>query len=385
MNWFNKLIQIIGKDLISVTASNTVAAVIGGVFWFIIASFMLAEEYGKLNYYLSIAFVSSTLSLMGLNITVMTFLAKGNEKLRYQANLLVIISNIFVFLLLLIFVNHIPTIFLLIGLSFFVMSWAEILGRKDYKKYSLIVIGQRLLQVFLAILLFFFMGVDGIIIGYSLSALLFSYKFFKSFKGINLQFSEIKQKFSFAMHSYSLAISMTVTLYADKLLIGPLFGFSVLGLYQIGYQFLLLESIIPVSIFQFLLPREASQIENKKILLKGLIISIILSAFGYFFIPTIIMAFFPNFVEAIQSAQIMSLGIIPMTLSAIINSKFLGKEKGKPVLISACSYILTLYGLIIVLGGTYGLIGLAFAVLTSLVIQAAILFVMFKIIEKRSR
>lgn len=384
MKWFIKLIESIGKDLATVTTGNTIAAVGGGLFWLFIASLLNPEEYGEVNYYLSIGLVSATLSLMGLNTTVTTFLAKGNERLRYQANLLVLSSNILVLLLLILFVNHLATMVLLIGWSFFVMSWAEILGRKDYKKYSLVIIGQRALQIFLSLSLYYVIGINGIILGYALSALLFSYNFFKSFKGFKFEFDEIKQKFSFVGHSYSNAIASNVTLHLDKLLIGPLFGFGILGFYQIGFQFLLLESIIPTSLFQFLLPREASHIRTKKILGKGLLVSLIISIVVYFSLPLIISSLFPKFIESIIPAQIMSWGLIPMTAIAIINSKLLGREKSKPIFISACIYISVLYGLIVILGTYFELVGLAFAVIISLTTQASILFTFFKIKEKNS-
>ena len=384
MKWFTKLIESIGKGLLTVTTGNAIAAVGGGLFWLFIASLLNPEEYGEVNYYLSIGLVSATLSLMGLNTTVTTFLAKGNERLRYQANLLVLFSTIMVLILLILLVNHLAAIVLLIGWSFFVMSWAEILGRKDYKRYSFMIIGQRVLQIFLSISLYFVIGINGIILGFALSALLFSYNFFKSFKGFKLEFNEIKQKFSFVGHSYSLAIASSVTIYADKLLIGPLFGFGILGFYQIGYQFLLLEAIIPISLFQFLLPREASQIPTKNILGKGLLVSLIVSTVFYFSLPLMISSFFPNFIESIMPAQIMSWGLIPMTATAIINSKLLGREKSKPIFITACIYISVLYGLIVILGTYFELVGLAFAVIISLTTKSSILFIFFKIEEKSS-
>ena len=380
MNWLSKFVQLIGieKGLIFVTAGNTIASLVGAIFWLFIASLLLVEDYGRLNYHLSLASLLSVLSLLGLNTTVTTFLAKGNESLKYQANLLVLISNCFVILSLLIFIKEIPTVFLTIGISFYTMSWAEILGRKDYKKYSFVLILQRSLQICLSLLLYFIIGLDGLIIGYALSVLLLSYNFFKSFKAFRLTIGELRQKSSFIIHSYSQAIANTLTWYMDKLLVAPLFGFGVLGLYQISFQFLLFLAIIPLSLFQFLLPRDASQITGKKYIIIGLIVAGISSTSFFIAIPTMIKTFFPHFIQSIQASQIMIFSVIPMTANSILISKSFGREKSKPVLIAAIIYIFILLFLMVALGSILGLIGLAVSVLISSTAQFLALFFMSK-------
>jgi O-antigen/teichoic acid export membrane protein len=380
MNWLSKFVQLIGleKGLIFVTAGNTIASLAGALFWLFLASILLVEDYGRLNYHLSLAYFLSVLSLLGLNTTVTTFLAKGNESLKYQANLLVLISNCFVVFSLLFLIKEISTVLLLIGISFYTMSWAEILGRKDYKKYSLVLILQRSLQILLSLFLYFIIGLDGLIIGYALSVLLLSYNFFKSFKGFKLTFKELRQKSSFIMHSYSQTISITLTTYLDKLLVAPLFGFGILGLYQISFQFLLFLSIIPLSLFQFLLPREASQKKDRKYTILGLIVAAISSTSFFIAIPTIIKTFFPHFIESILASQIMIFSVIPMTANSILISKSFGREKSKPILIAAGIYIFILLVLIVALGNILGLIGLAFSVVISSTAQTIALFFLSK-------
>jgi O-antigen/teichoic acid export membrane protein len=380
MKWLSKFVQLVGleKGLVFVTAGNTIASLVGAIFWLFIASLLLVEDYGRLNYNLSLASLLSVLSLLGLNTTVITFLAKGNESLKYQANLLVLISNCFVALSLLIFIKDIPTIFLLFGISFYTMSWAEILGRRNYKKYSFVLILQRSLQITLSFLIYFIIGLDGLIIGYALSVLLLSYNFFKSFKGFKLTFKELTQKSSFIMHSYSQAISNTLTWYMDKLVVGPLFGFGILGLYQISFQFLLFLSIIPLSLFQFLLPRGASEIKVKRYIIIGLIVAAISSTSFFIAIPTMIKTFFPHFIQSLEASQIMIFSVIPMTANSILISRSFGREKSKPVLIAAGIYIFTLLLLMVSLGNILGLIGLAVSVLISSTAQSVALFFMSK-------
>ena len=378
MNLFSRLLKFIGLDkgLVSVAGGNTIASITGAVFWLFIATLMSTEDYGHLNYYLSIAFLFGSLSMLGLGTTVTTFLSKGEEDVRYQANLLVIFSNCAISVLLILLINHLSIVLLLIGVSFFGMSQAEYLGRRNYKKYSYVTIVQRLLNVPLALLLYFIIGVDGIILGYAVSTLLFSYNFFKSFKGFKPKFSYLKQKIPFIVHSYSLNISANVTSNVDKLLIAPLFGFGILGLYQIGFQFLIFLSIIPTSLFQFLLPQEAARIQQKKIVIKGLIIAVVISTLFFIAIPAIITFIFPHFKESVEVSQIMIFGIIPLTLNMIMYSRFLEGEKSKAVFISSCVRVSALLILIFFLGSNYGLAGLGFATLISLSLESISLLIM---------
>ena len=77
------------------------------------------------------------------------------------------------------------------------------------------------------------------------------------------------------MHVYSLTLTRKMSLYLDKLLIPELFGFSILGEYLLGFQILMLLSVIPSSTIQFLLPIKSSVKQEKNFAKKIIIISII--------------------------------------------------------------------------------------------------------------
>jgi O-antigen/teichoic acid export membrane protein len=379
LDWLNKLIQLIapGRDLLFVTAGNTTGALVSAIFWLFIASLLSVHDYGLVNYYLSLSLLLSVLSLLGLNTTVITFLAKGNNRLQFQANQLVLISNCLAIIPLVILIKHIPAGLLILGISFYTMSWAEILGKKEYRKYAIVVIVQRSLQVILSLLLYYFIGLDGLILGFASSTLLLSYNFFKSLKQAKpLQFNELAHKSSFIIDNYFQAISNTVILYMDKILIAPLFGFGVLGLYQISFQFLLFLSVIPLSLFHFLLPREAAQLHTKKFVVIGLITAVVSSIVFFIAIPTIIGLFFPHFTEAIQASQIMIFSIIPMTFNSVLISKLFGREKSRPVLLTTAIYIFVLLLLMTQLGHILGLLGLAISVIISSTVQSIALFAM---------
>jgi len=385
MNLLNKLLKLIGLDkgLVSVAGANAIASITGALFWLFIATLMTKEDYGQLNYLLSIAFLFSGLSVFGLGNTVTTFVSKGEEIVWRQANLLVLFSNGIVFVLLLIFITNLPVVILLLGVSFFTMSLANYLGQRNYKKYSFVVIVQRLLNVPLSLGLYFVMGINGIILGYAISQLLLSYSFFSSLKGSKLQFGFLRSKLPFVLHSYYFDITGDIARNADKLLIAPVFGFGILGLYQIGFQFLTFLTIIPISLFQFLLPQEAAKVQQKQVVIKGVGVAIIVSLVFFVAIPIIIKTIFPHFIESIQVSQIMIFSIIPLTMSAIIYSRFFGREKSKVVLISSGVRVATLLVLLYFLGKNFGLVGLGFSSLASTTLELITLLIISKFLHNR--
>ena len=60
-------------------------------------------------------------------------------------------------------------------------------------------------------------------------------------------------------------ISQVLLMYGDKILIGSIFGFSMLGNYYFAFQVFMLLDTIPKSISQYLLPQEAEGKKNKKL------------------------------------------------------------------------------------------------------------------------
>ena len=376
MSWFStKIFKPFGIDqgLVYVTIGNIGSAVLGAVFWLILASILIAENYGVLNYYLASTFIFGTVALLGLNPTVTTYLAKGVEKVKHQSNLMALLSGVAFIAPLIILTGYLELSVLLIGVVLFQMSVAELLGRKMYKEYTFILVGQRAAQIVFGISLYFVYGIDGVIIGYTLAFIAFSYRYLITIKNFRLDFSQIRTNFKFMMHSYAMELARTISMFSDKLLIAPLFGFTVLGLYQLGAQFLLFLGMVPTIFYHYLLPQEASGIHSRRISLSGFVISSILAIVFVLSVPWIITTFFPNFTDSMLAAQLMSIGIIPMTITSTLSSRFLGMERSRPVLIGATIYIATQYTTIIILGNIFGIVGLALSLIIALTAQAAYL------------
>jgi O-antigen/teichoic acid export membrane protein len=363
-------------------SSNMIASVIGALFWLVLAAILTATSYGELNYYIAAATLASSLSLAGVNFTIMAYLPKGFEKIVGQANVLVLVLSSISSIILVTIINNIPVALLVLASSSFAMTAAEFLGRKNYKQHSILMIVNRAAQVILSLGLYYLFGINGIILGYALPPLALSYPFFRSLKSASFSFDELKRRMTFSLHSYSVSLSQAIATNADKLLIAPIFGFEILGLYQLGFQFLMFLTVIPASLYQYLLPQEASGIERKGVKTFGLVLSILLAIALFFMLPVIIERFFPKYTEATTVAQLMILGVIPLTMTSLINAQLLGKEKSKLVVIGSAAYISSLIILLYMLGSRFGLLGLGMAVIISSSIQFAVLWIIINIRRK---
>lgn len=370
------------KGLIYITLGNLLGAAATGAFWLLLALIQNADEYGKTNYEISIASLAASAALLGLNTTVTTYVAKGSSKINVQANQLILISS-GIAAMIVAFFNWILGFFV-IGMAFWMMSTYELLGRKMYKQYAFVNIGARASQLFVSILLYYFLGITGIAIGFIISFLIFSQRYFISTKEFSRDFSEVKNKIKFSLNIYSFNMSNAFLLYFDKLIIAPLFGYAVLGYYQLGFQFLLFLGMIPISFYQYLIPEESSGLKKTRVRFLGLLVSIGLTAILFLSSPWILQYLFPHYMASLDSMRIMSIGIIPMMIVWTLNSKFLNIGDTKYVLFGSAIYLTIQISLIFYLGSTMNVIGLALAVVLALIAQASFLFISDKHLQQKN-
>jgi O-antigen/teichoic acid export membrane protein len=137
-------------------------------------------------------------------------------------------------------------------------------------------------------------------------------------------------------------------LYIDKIIIAPLYGFYLLGLYQISTQFLMLLAILPSSLFLYLLPKEVQGYSSIRLTTGAVLLAVIFSVTLFFSGDIILQHLFPNFVAAGEIVKIVTFGAIPMTFVASFNSKLLGAEKSNYVFVGAMVFLITLLSLLLV-------------------------------------
>ncbi len=348
------------KDLTTLGSANIIGALIYGIFWFTMAALLGTEQYGKISYLITIGTMTSSIASFGASNTVMTYTAK-EQKIQTSVYFLVIILSIVASLIVFFFVYDIGVSLLVFGTAIFSLVLSEQLGRKLYKDYSKYVISQRLLLVGLAMGLYFLLGPRGIILGFALSYFPYLVTLYKGSRNSKIEINAIKIRIGFMAHSYAMDLSSILVLSSDKLIVYPMFGFALLGNYQLGMQFLAVLTVLPGSVYQYILPRQASGISDKKLVRVTILISIVLAIVGILLAPKVIPLLFPKFKEAVEIIQIMILAIIPTSVNLIYISKFFALEKSRIVLFTSLLNLGVQTLAIIILGKLYGINGAAAA------------------------
>ena len=230
-------------------------------------------------------------------------------------------------------------------------------------------------MVFLSIFFYCLLDSDGIIIGIALSFVPFIILYYKEFKNVKISFGVLKSKKEFMANNYLLSFTRMFAGSIDKIIIVPIFGFTILGNYALGMQFYMIMLIIPSIVYQYTLPQDA--IGNPSILLKKLTVltSIILTILGIVLAPIIIELMFPEFLDATVIVQIVSLGLIPGTINFMYISKFLGNLQNRIVLISSGVFLSTIIIGIVVLGEPYEVYGIAGSFVLAVTLEAVFLII----------
>ena len=320
------------RSVTMIGSSNIIGSAITGVFWILIASLIGTDSYGELSYFLSIIGISSVIAMIGGGYTMQVYAAKG-VKIESSLYFIGIIASTAAAITLFLIFENLGVSISVVGIVAFNFILFEILGKKLYKKYFKIFVAQKILFVILALTFYFAFGPEGILVGYGISLLLFSQIIYKSFKNTKVNFSIIRERINFLTHNYIAEMSGTARNNIDKLIIAPLLGFSVLGNYFVGLQIMELMLIIPAIVFKYTLHEDSIGESTGKIKILTIVVSFFIMLLGIFVAPLVIPIVLPAYATAVDLIPIISLAVIPRTISMMIFSSFLGQEKTKFVLV----------------------------------------------------
>jgi len=358
------LIQL--KKLSLVSIGYGVSSLLAYVFYFLFAKILSVELFGELIYLFSISTVLVIVSRIGLGQTNVVQIAKGNEEFSSQANVLHLIIVVSISIILF-FINPFLSI-LTIGVAFFVMDLNLLQGKRDYKKYLMISISCRIFQIIFSLLFYYIMDFYGILLATAIVAFFHGPHYIKSLFRWKFSFDQIRKFSVSSLNNFGVESAQILPNWIDKLLLVPLLGFSVVGIYQFGYMVLLALGILPMILYTYLLPEESSGTQTRRIIFGGLSISIILAIFTFFIAPLAVTSFFPEFEQSIIVIQILSVGAIPLTIISILNAKLQSNES-RLVGIGAVVRIASHLILIPLLWNVAEFEGLAIAVIISLLIH----------------
>jgi len=364
-----KIISNKFRDLSFYSVGTLVTNGIGGIFWLYMASLLGTEGYGEISYLISIAIMAGTISLAGMSNLLIVYGAK-NIKIQSTIFLIGLISSGITASIVFFVINNDITISLyIIGYVIFTLVTAELIGQKLFSKYSKIIIIQKIMLVVFSIALYHIIGLQGIMLGIAMSFLLFIILMFKTFRKIKINFPILKSRYKFSINSFLLDISNAFNGSLDKIIIAPILGFSLLGNYQLGLQFIGLLYLIPGMLFSYALSHDASGNSTKLVKKMIIGISILFSVLSIILSPILLPILFPQFTEAIVVIQIMSVSIVPSAIASTYISKYLGSENSKIVIIGSALYLSAQIISIIILGNIYGLNGVALSVVISSIVH----------------
>jgi len=363
------------KDFMSLGIANFLVAIIGGLFWLYIAKILEKTEYGEIGYLISFASLAGGLSIMGFASLIVVYEPK-KENVFPSSYVIVVIASAIAAVIAFILIQNIIVSLLVMGIASFEVIVHGILAKKQYKKFSIYFLLRQMVSVGLAIFFLQIWGINGILFGYFLGTLIAFKELYPIMKNKKIEYSILRPKMRFILETYALKISDVVFLWGDKLLIGALFGFTLLGSYYFAAQYLLLLFNFPKTIAQYLLPQEAEGKKNKKFKLVSILVACLLALISIVAISYGIDTFFPKFTETILPIQIMSISIIPLAISQIQIIEYLGKGNSRMVL-NANIFHVTLYFLLIIgLGESFGLMGIAFAFLIPAILKPIFILIM---------
>ena len=375
-NLKKKIIQ--QKDLASIGFANITGSGISAVFWLYIASVIDPGEYGEIHYFIAIAALAQIISLIGSSNVLTVYTAK---KIKIQATLffISILVAIASAVIIIIIFSRLDAALLVLGYIIFEMVNAVLLGKKAYTEYSKYFLSQKILMLVFGIGFYYFIGFDGILYGLVLSFIPYTVLVFREFKETKIDFSLLKSRKGFIVNNYAMGVSGRVSSTIDKLIIAPLLGFALLGNYSLALQLFVILLIVPTIIYKYLLPHDATGESNRKLRYVAMLLSVGIAVLGIGLSPYIIPNLFPKFIDAIDAIQIMSVAIIPATLTLLYTSKLLGLEKSKFVLTAEIISASTLIAGFIILGPIFGIMGLASVFVLSVTLEACLLFGITKI------
>ena len=383
MNFWNNLRQrlVEVKGLGFIGFGDITGVAISSIFWFYLASVIEPHEYGDIHFFLSIAAIGSSIALFGTQDSITVLTAKGH-KIQSGLNIISLGISSITSLCLIIFFQRIDVGIIVIAYVINTLSIGDLLGKKQFLKYSQYNILQKILTLVLGIGFLYAFGPPGIIYALAISYTGYLIRIIKTFQEVPINFKLIKAKTNFLSHNYIVYLAGSFGAQLDKIIVVPLLGSAVLGNYSLALQVITVFTMFTTILFKFLLPQESSGIQNKFLIQIVIIISVVISLVGIFLSPLVIPNFFPKYVDVGIAIQIMSLSIIPITINTICTSRLLSKEKSKLVLIGNLISLIIIISGILTLGSMYGTIGIAISFVLSSISKATYLGLAVKKYER---
>ena len=351
------------RDIGTIGGADIFGTVMSAVFWFYLASQIEPSSYGEIGWFLGIAGLFSGIALFGTANTITVYTAKKTQ-IQSTLNFISLSASVILSFIVIVLFPSFYTIdvgIILIAYVINTLAIGDLLGRKQYTNYSKYTLVQKGLTLGLGVSFFYLFGYEAIIFALALSYVLHFKRIFSIFKEMRINFSLIKPRIGFIGNNCFMSILAVTSGQVDKIVVAPLLGFAILGNYSLAVQVVSVMLILPNVFQKYLLPQESTGVKNRKPKILVIIFSVLITILGIFVAPILINEFFPKFTEAVDAIKIMSIVVIPTTISLIIESEFLGKEKSRIVLVGTAILVTSLIIGMIILGSLMGIEGVAYS------------------------
>ena len=351
------------RDISAVGGADIFGTAMSAIFWFYLASQIEPSSYGEIGWFLGIAGLFSGIALFGTANTITVYTAKKTQ-IQSTLNFISLSASVILSFIVIVLFPSFYTVdvgIILIAYVINTLAIGDLLGRKQYANYSKYNLVQKGLTLGLGVSFFYLFGYEAIIFALALSYVLHFKRIFSIFKEMRINFSLIKPRIGFIGNNYFMSILAVTSGQVDKIVVAPLLGFAILGNYSLAVQVVSVMLILPNVFQKYLLPQESTGVKNRNPKILVIIFSVLITILGIFVAPILINEFFPKFTEAVDAIKIMSIVVIPTTISLIIESEFLGKEKSRIVLVGTAILMTSLIIGMIVLGSLMGIEGVAYS------------------------
>ena len=356
------------KEILSLSVGDYGGAIIASAFWFLLAFLISPEEYGEIHYFMGIAGLAFSISLLTTQETIVVYTAK-DVRLAPTLFLISLIAGGIAAVVVAALFSRVDSSFLLLGFIVNDLAIGYIVGKKLFTKYPKYFLIQKSLTFVLGISFFYIFGIEGILFAIALSYSHFLFIIVTVFRKSSIDFSLLKKHRGFIGNNYFMNISGAVRSHIDKIIIVPLIGFEILGNYALSLQIYAVLMIFSNIIYKYALPHDAGGTSTRKIKLIGLSYAVGVSILGFTILPLVVPLVFEKFIGIGPAIQIISLAAIPTTITLFYTSQILGREKSCVILASRILGSISIIVMLLILAPLYGMIGAASAfVLSALII-----------------
>jgi len=371
-----KILDLI-RGVTPIALADSIGIGLAGIFWFYLATLIEPKDFGELQFFLGIASVAYVLSLIGTQNTIIVYSAKNVR----------VISTLYIFSLIFTAVSSIVLISLfsrldismiIFGYVISELSISYLLGKKLFQRYPFYVLSQKGLVVVFGISFFYLFGVEYVIFGLALSYIPYLRVFIEGLRHSPISIPDFRSNRQFIVNNYLNNVVVGVKGQIGKILVAPLLGFAILGDFALSLQIFSILVMAPGISYKYLLPQDSTGVRNPEFKKLLIIISVILTIITIILAPIILPTVFPKYAGVVESIQILSLAVIPVSIISIQTSELLSKERSKVVLIGEIIGFITIVVGISFLGSYLEIQGLALAYLLAFTLQAIFLLIIKK-------